>query len=142
MVVDRAHKLVRRYHVSDAALHQSPAMDDLLMQGNTAFSVWVDVAYRSQETDAKLRTQRLKSLSHRKSDRNRPLTDEAKGRRQIKSTVRVQIWHVFGVQANDMGGTLVRTIGMLRAKAKIGMKHLAYNMRCVLQLRRLDRCPA
>ena len=35
-----------------------------------------------------------------------------------------------------MGGTIVRTIGMVRAKAKIGMKNLAYNMR------RLDLCPA
>jgi IS5 family transposase len=33
--VDRRHKLVRRYHVSDAALHDSQAVDHLLMQGNT-----------------------------------------------------------------------------------------------------------
>jgi IS5 family transposase len=30
--VDRKHKLVRRYHVSDAALHDSQAVDHLLMQ--------------------------------------------------------------------------------------------------------------
>lgn len=28
-----------------------------------------------------------------------------------------------------MGGTLVRTIGMMRAKARIGMKNLACTMR-------------
>jgi IS5 family transposase len=28
-----------------------------------------------------------------------------------------------------MGGTPVQTIGLVRAKAKIGMKNLAYNMR-------------
>lgn len=33
--VDRKHKLVRRYHVSDAARHARQAMDHLLMQGNT-----------------------------------------------------------------------------------------------------------
>ena len=33
--VDRKHKLVWRYHVSDAALHDSQAVDHLLMQGNT-----------------------------------------------------------------------------------------------------------
>lgn len=33
--VDRKHKLVRRYHVSAAALHDSQAVDHLLMQGNT-----------------------------------------------------------------------------------------------------------
>lgn len=37
--VDRKHKLVRRYHVSDAALHDSQAVDHLLMQGNTGSDV-------------------------------------------------------------------------------------------------------
>jgi IS5 family transposase len=41
-----------------------------------------------------------------------------------------------------MGGTLVRTIGLVRAKAKIGMKNLAYNMRRLGQLGRLNPCPA
>lgn len=49
---------------------------------------------------------------------------------------------IFGAQANDMGGTLVRTIGMVRAKAKIGMKNLAYNMRRLGQLKRLNPSPA
>jgi len=38
---------------------------------------------------------------------------------------RAVVEHVFGAQTNDMGGTLVRTIGLARAKAKIGMKNLA-----------------
>ena len=33
-------------------------------------------------------------------------------------------------------------IGLVRAKAKIGMKNLAYNMRRLVQLRRLNPCPA
>ena len=41
-----------------------------------------------------------------------------------------------------MGGTLVRTIGLVRATAKIGMKNLAYNMHRLGQLRRLNPCPA
>jgi IS5 family transposase len=47
-----------------------------------------------------------------------------------------RVEHVFGAQTNDMGGTLVRTIGLVRAKAKIGMKNPAYNMRRLVQLRR------
>jgi len=41
--VDRQHKLVRRYHVSDAALHDSQAVDHLLMRGNTGAGVWADL---------------------------------------------------------------------------------------------------
>ena len=40
-------------------------------------------------------------------------------------------------QSNDMGGTLVRSIGPVRTKARIGLKNLAYNMRRSVQLVRL-----
>lgn len=140
--VDRRHKLVRRYHVSDAALHDSRAVDHLLMRGNTGAGVWADAAYRSEEIEAKLRDRGLKSHVHRKGRRGKPLTAQAKGSNRTKSTVRSRVEHVFGAQANDMGGTLVRTIGLVRAKAKIGMKNLAYNMRRLVQLRRLNPDPA
>ena len=32
-----------------------------------------------------------------------------------------------------MGGTLVRSVGLVRAKARIGLKNLAYNMRRLVQ---------
>ena len=41
---------------------------------------------------------------------------------------------MFGAQTNDMGGTPVRSIGIARAKARIGLKNLAYNMRRAVQL--------
>lgn len=139
--VDRKHKLIRRYHVSDAALHDSQAVDRLLMRGNTGSGVWADAAYRSEEMEAKLRTRKLKSHIHRKGKRGKPLIEQAKGSNRTKSSVRVRVEHVFGAQTNDMGGTLVRTIGLVRAKAKIGIKNLAYNMRRLGQLRRLNPCP-
>ena len=140
--VDRKHKLVRRYHVSDAALHDSQPVDHLLMQGNTGSDVWADPAYRSEEMEAKLHARGLKSRIHRKGKRGKPLTEQGKASNRTKSAVRARVEHVFGAQTNDMGGTLVRTIGLVRAKAKIGMKNLAYNMRRLAQLRRLDPCPA
>ena len=50
---------------------------------------------------------------------------------------RIRVEHVFGAQSNDMGGTLVRSVGLVRAKARIGLKNLAYNMRRLVQLERL-----
>jgi IS5 family transposase len=139
--VDRRHKLIRRYHVSDAALHDSQAVDHLLMRGNTGAGVWADPAYRSEEMEARLRARGLKSRIHRKGQRGKPLTEQGKASNRTKSAVRARVEHVFGAQTNDMGGTLVRTIGLIRAKAKIGMKNLAYNMRRLGQLRRLNPCP-
>ena len=40
--VDRRHKLVRRYQVSDAATHDSKVLDDILDGDNTALGVWAD----------------------------------------------------------------------------------------------------
>jgi len=139
--VDRTHKLIRRYHVTDAAVHDSQAVDQLLMRGNTGSGVWADAAYRSEDIEAKLRAMRLTSRIHRKGKRGKPPTEQRKGSNRTKSTVRVRVEHVFGAQANDMGGTIVRTIGLVRAKAKIGMKNLSYNMRRLGQLGRLNPCP-
>jgi IS5 family transposase len=139
--VDRKHKLIRRYHVTDAAVHDSQAVDELLMRGNTASGVWADAAYRSEEIEAKLKARGLTSRIHRKGKRGKPLGKQAKQSNRTKSSVRVRVEHVFGAQANDMGGTLVRTIGLVRAKAKIGMKNLAYNIRRSGQLRRLNPFP-
>ena len=54
--------------------------------------------------------------------------------------MRVRAEHIFGAQANDMGGTLVRTIGLVRAKAKSGRKNFAYNARRLSQLGSLTPC--
>ena len=40
--------------------------------------------------------------------------------------------HLFGFVENSMNGSFIRTIGIARAKAKIGMMNLTYNIcRCV-----------
>ena len=43
--------------------------------------------------------------------------------------MRARVEHVFGDQKNGMGAKLVRTIGIVRARCKIGMTNLVYNMR-------------
>ena len=42
-----------------------------------------------------------------------------------------------GPRATTWAGTLVRSVGLVRAKARIGLKNLAYNMRRLVQLERL-----
>ena len=80
--VDRRHKLVRRYHVSDAAEHDSQVLDDILDGDNTALGVWADSAYRSAEIEAALKEKGLRSRIHRKGRRNKPLSEREKQRQQ------------------------------------------------------------
>ena len=138
--VDRRHKLVRRYQMSDAATHDSKVLDDILDGDNTALGVWADSAYRSAEIEAALKKKGLRSRIHRKARRNKPLSEREKQGNKTRSSVRVRVEHVFGAQSNDMGGTLLRSVGLARAKARIGLKNLAYNMRRLVQLN--DRVPA
>ena len=127
--VEHTHKLIRRYHVSDVGVHNSQAVDALLTRGSTGSGVWADAAYRSAEIETALKARQLTSHIHRKGKRGKPLTEQAQNSNRTKSTVRVRVEHGFGAQANDMGGPLVRTIGLVRAKARIGMKNLACSKR-------------
>ena len=50
-----------------------------------------------------------------------------------KSAVRAAVEHVFARQKGPMG-LVVRTIGIARARVKIGLANLAYNMRRLVWL--------
>jgi hypothetical protein len=54
-----------------------------------------------------------------------------------KSKIRARIEHVFGTQQTSPGGRIVRTIGIMRARAKIGLQNLAYNIRRFVTLERI-----
>src|SRR5262249_25076361 len=52
VIVDRKHKLVRRYAETDASVHDSQKLDEVLYKTNTSNAVWADSAYRSAEIEA------------------------------------------------------------------------------------------
>ena len=133
---DARHKLIREYGVTDASVHDSQAFDDLLNKGNTSSEVYADSAYRSAETERKLKARGFRSRIHKRGRRNRPLSDAETKANTRKSKVRARIEHVFGAQENAPGGRLVRTIGIVRAKIKIGLQNLAYNIRRLVILER------
>ena len=49
---DAKHKLIRHYAVTDAAVHDSQELDELLDTGNTCNDVFADSAYRSAKIEA------------------------------------------------------------------------------------------
>ena len=127
---------------TDASPHDSQKLDDILDASNTGKQVWADSAYRSAEIETKLAAKGLKSRIHRRATRNRPLSQTQAAANTTRSKVRARVEHVFGHQENSMGGKIVRTIGMVRARFKIGMMNLGYNMRRLVQLERVAAAPA
>ena len=70
--VDRRYKLIRRYHVTDAAVHDSQVVEDILDPDNTAAEAWADSVYQSAEIKAVLKEKGQKSRTHRKGRGKKP----------------------------------------------------------------------
>ena len=138
---DQANKLIHDYVVSDASVHDSQVfeglLDDQFGAKGKKRAIYADSAYRSKEQEAKLEESNIPSRVCEKGARNRPLTKEQKAANKEKSKIRSRIEHIFGAQA-QMGGHIVRTIGMVRARIKIGLMNLTYNMKRLVVLLRKD----
>ena len=134
--VDKQHKLIRRYCVTDAAVHDRQVLADLLRPKTAGGTVWADAAYCSQEIEAQLKTHKLRSRIQYKGYRHTPLTAQQKKSNRCRAPrIRARVEHVFGQHVMAMGGKLIRTIGKVRARAKIGLKNLTYNFQRFLLLR-------
>ena len=79
---------MRRYVVSDASVHDSQKLEDVLDTSNTASDVWADSAYCSTEIEEKLAERGLKSRIHRRAYRNRALSEAQKAANTTRSKVR------------------------------------------------------
>jgi len=134
VAIDRRFSLIRNWTTTHAAAHDGARLEDVLDSKNTASDVWADTAYRSEKNEAMLVRRGLVSRIHRKKPKGRPMPDRARIANAQKSKVRSAVEHVFAHQKGLMG-LCVRTIGIARARVKIGMANLAYNMRRFVWLR-------
>jgi len=148
--IDRRHRLIRRWTTTDAAAHDGARLGELIDRENTASDLWAELAegsvgeadgrpaegdtsYRSAKNEALLAKRRLVSRIHRKKPRGRAMAPRTRRANARKSAVRASVEHVFAYQKGPMG-LVIRTIGLARARVKIGLANLAYNMRRYLWL--------
>ena len=101
--VDRKHKLIRRYTETDASVHDSQTLDEVLDKTNTSNAVWADSAYWSVKTEAKLEAKGYKSRIHRRGARNNPLCKRQQAANTTRSRVRARVEHVFADQEKRHG---------------------------------------
>lgn len=125
--VDAKHKFIRQYEVTSASVHDSQVLQNLLDE-NHSKKVYADSAYSGEKISNFLKEQGLQNQINKKGYRSRPLTLKQQASNQIKSKIRCRVEHVFGVQSQRAGGLLLRGIGIVRARAKIGLRNLAYNL--------------
>lgn len=73
--------------------------------------------YRSQRNETWLAVRMLTSHVHRRKPKGKPMP---------RATARAKVEHIFAHQKNGFG-FFIRTIGLLRAEAKLSLANLAYN---------------
>jgi len=132
---DTKTKLIEEYIVTDASVHDSQVMEQLLTEKDEGQPLYADSAYTGEDQETVYKKKKVINKIIEKGYRNKPLTEEQKANNKEKSRTRVRVEHVFGFVENSMHGSIVRTIGIVRAKTKIGLMNLTYNISRCTQLK-------
>jgi IS5 family transposase len=122
---DAESKLIIEYEVTEAAVHDSQALIELIDEKDKV--LYADSAYSGKPIAEQL-PEGIENQIHEKGYRNKPLSEEQKAANKRKSRIRVRIEHIFGYMTGTMRGITVRSIGIARARFNIGLTNLVYNL--------------
>ena len=125
--IDRRHGFIRSFTVTDAARHDGRQLGRLLDPENTASALWADCAYRSAANVELLARRGLVPQFQRPKPRGRPMPPHIARGNASRARVRVAIEHVFAAQKCRLG-LVIRSVGLARAAAKLGLANLVTNM--------------
>ncbi len=137
--IDRAHGFIQGWTVTSASAHDgansgtsSPRTiphrpSGLLLDGASLVCQPLDSACRSKTNEEWLETDGLRSDIHQRKPKGKPMPEAMSRANGRRSKVRSAVEHVFARQKDKMR-LFIRTIGMSRAKVKICMANIAYNM--------------
>ncbi|NLM67833.1 MAG: IS5 family transposase [Enterococcus sp.] len=136
--VDSKSKFIKKFAVTDASVHDSQVLDDLLDKSDKGEPLYGDSAYMGEKQKKVIRKYQLKNKIHEKGYRGKPLTNKQKAKNKIKSKTRVRVEHVFGFMEQSMNGLAVKCVGITRATGIIGLINLTYNLFRFEQVQRLN----
>lgn len=113
--------------MTNAAAHDGARLPEVLDRSNTASAVWADTAYRSQANEKHMEKNGFVSKVHFRRRAGSPLTTAQAKANAARSKVRSAVETVFAAQKHRFH-LFVRTIGATRARVKIGLANIAYNV--------------
>ncbi|GHT06291.1 IS5 family transposase ISMac22 [Bacteroidia bacterium] len=138
---DTKSKLIKKYKVTDASVHDSQATEDLLEERDQGQPLYADSAYSGKPIADMLASKSIENQIHEKGYKGHPLTDEQKASNNVKSKTRVRVEHIFGFIEQNMHAFYIRSIGIKRATSIIGLINLTYNICRYEQIVRLQLLP-
>jgi IS5 family transposase len=131
-------KFINKYVVTDASVHDSQALDELLDEKDKGEDLYGDSAYVGENQEETISKYEMKNQVHEKGYKNKPLTEEQKAQNTKKSKIRARVEHIFGFMEQSMQGLFLRSIGIVRATGIIGLINLTYNLFRYEQVVRLN----
>ncbi len=134
---DTKYKLIRKYDVTAASIGDITCLERLLYKQNNDNKVWADSAYYSADIESMLKEQGYASRIITPNKAKYPEWSDQSRENSRRAKIRKRVEHVFGFMENSMNKMFVRTIGLMRAKTKIGLMNLVYNLCRFEQLERL-----
>ena len=126
--VDAKRKFINTFAVTDASVHDSQALDDLLNENDEGQDLYADSAYTGVDQENTIEKYKMKNNVNEKGYRNKPLTEEQIKNNREKSKTRARVEHVFGFMEQSMNGLFIRSVGIVRATGIIGLINLTYNL--------------
>ena len=131
---DAGSKIIVKYIVTDASVHDSNATEDLLDEKDKGEDFYADSAYSGAPQEKIISEKDMQNKVCEKGTRNHPLTAEQRANNREKSRIRSRVEHIFGFMEMSMNGMYINSIGIKRASAIIGLMNLTYNMFRKIQL--------
>ena len=124
--MDKKSKIITRYRVTNAAVHDSQELANLIDKKKDR-RLYGDSAYTGKEVQ-KCIPKKILNRIHEKGYRNKPLTKTQIRNNTVKSKIRARVEHVFGAMRH-YSGLFIRSINIARAEFQIGLTNLSYNLK-------------
>lgn len=92
--VDTKSKFIDKYEVTDASVHDSQPLDDLLVEKDAGQDFYADSAYTGEEQEKVINKYKMLNKVNEKGYRNKSLTEEQKTSNREKSKTRARVEHL------------------------------------------------
>jgi transposase, IS5 family len=132
--VDAKSKIIVKYEVTSASVHDSQILDNLLDEKDADEDFYGDSAYTGHNQKDIISQKDMIDKTCKKGYKNNPLTQEDHAINKEKSRVRSRVEHVFGFMEGSMNGMSLYAIGIKRIEGIVGLMNLTYNMFRKIQL--------
>lgn len=131
---DKRCKLIRKIKISTASEHDTLHFEDVLDPANTSRDIYADKGYINFKREERLTSEGYRMHIQRKGSKDKPLSEAQQRRNRRIASPRARVEHVFAGMA-QLGGKILRSIGLARATLHLNWKAATYNLRRLCYLK-------